>query len=61
LHVLAEAVTRWFPAGTEVTRPVGGFVVWVTMPEHVDAMALYDALGYTSVNRRMWRSLAEDR
>lgn len=42
LHVLAEAVTRWFPAGTEVTRPVGGFVVWVTMPDHVDAMALYD-------------------
>lgn len=42
LHGLAEAVTRWFPTGTEVTRPVGGFVVWITMPEHVDAMALYD-------------------
>ncbi len=37
-----EAVGRSFPAGTQVTRPEGGFVVWVEMPEQVDSMRLYE-------------------
>ncbi len=42
-----EAINIHFPAGTRVTRPSGGFVLWVEMPPQVDAMELYrQALGY---------------
>ena len=30
-----------FPQGSRVTRPEGGFVLWVELPERVDAMALF--------------------
>lgn len=36
-----QAVTRYFPADTRVTRPSGGFVVWVQLPETVDSLKLY--------------------
>ncbi len=38
-HVI-NRVTRHFPAGTRITRPRGGFVVWVVLPEGTDTMAL---------------------
>jgi DNA-binding transcriptional MocR family regulator len=37
-----DAVGRHFPRGTRVTRPEGGFVLWVEMPEEVDAFRLYE-------------------
>lgn len=37
-HAILEA----FPAGTTVTAPQGGFLLWVTMPPKVDALQLYD-------------------
>jgi DNA-binding transcriptional MocR family regulator len=40
-HVRA-AIARWFPPGTRVTRPEGGFVVWVEMPTDVDGLALHE-------------------
>ncbi len=36
------AVGRHFPLGTRVTRPEGGFVLWVEMPDGVDAFRLYE-------------------
>jgi DNA-binding transcriptional MocR family regulator len=42
VQMMSAAVQRYFPAGTRVTRPVGGHVVWVEMPERVDAMKLYE-------------------
>ena len=36
-----EAVTRHFPEGTRVSRPAGGFVLWIQMPESVDSLILY--------------------
>ena len=36
-----DAIGRYFPQGTCVTRPEGGTVLWVEMPEQVDARALY--------------------
>lgn len=41
LDRLAQAVGNHFPEGTRVTRPQGGFVLWVELPETVDALALY--------------------
>jgi len=38
---LVEAVTRHFPPGTRLTRPDGGYFVWVDMPwDAVDALTL---------------------
>ncbi|MDD2542784.1 MAG: PLP-dependent aminotransferase family protein, partial [Desulfuromonadaceae bacterium] len=38
---LADAVVRYFPAGTRMTHPAGGFILWVEMPEGTDAILLY--------------------
>jgi DNA-binding transcriptional MocR family regulator len=38
---LLQAVMRYFPPGARVTRPAGGFVVWVQLPETVDSLVLY--------------------
>ncbi|MCA9533791.1 MAG: PLP-dependent aminotransferase family protein [Polyangiales bacterium] len=35
------AVRRHFPPGTRCTRPLGGHVLWVQLPEGVDAIDLY--------------------
>ncbi|HEV8296400.1 MAG TPA: PLP-dependent aminotransferase family protein [Acidimicrobiales bacterium] len=38
-----DAVLRSFPDAIRLTRPRGGHVLWVQMPESVDALELYDA------------------
>lgn len=37
----AQAVDHYFPAGTRVTQPTGGFVLWAELPPPADAFALY--------------------
>lgn len=39
--MLSQAVTQTFPEGTRVTRPSGGYVLWVQLPEMVDSLELY--------------------
>jgi DNA-binding transcriptional MocR family regulator len=39
---MAQAVIRYFPEGTRVSRPSGGYVLWVELPEHVDSLKLYE-------------------
>lgn len=41
--IMAATVRRFFPPGTSTSRPAGGYVLWVQLPEGVDAMALYHA------------------
>jgi DNA-binding transcriptional MocR family regulator len=41
LKLLSVYVKRFFPAGTRITSPAGGYVLWVELPEQVDSMALY--------------------
>lgn len=36
-----DAIGRYFPQGTRVTHPKGGFVLWVEMPEKVDSLMLH--------------------
>ncbi len=38
---MGEAVVRYFPAGTRMTHPAGGFILWIEMPEGTDAIQLY--------------------
>lgn len=52
IALLGEAIGRYFPEGTRVTRPKGGFTLWVEMPEEVSALNLYEEalkLGITIV------------
>ncbi|MBD1585429.1 PLP-dependent aminotransferase family protein [Pseudomonas typographi] len=37
-------VRRYFPAGTRVSRPRGGFMLWLELPERFDSVALNQAL-----------------
>jgi DNA-binding transcriptional MocR family regulator len=38
---MTAAVGRYFPAGTKVTRPQGGYVLWLELPSAVDALELH--------------------
>lgn len=37
----SAAIARHFPRGTTVSRPSGGYVLWVGLPEESDAAVLY--------------------
>lgn len=37
---MLTSAARHFPAGTRVTRPLGGYLLWFEFPERVDALAL---------------------
>jgi DNA-binding transcriptional MocR family regulator len=39
---IARAVESCFPDGTTVSRPAGGFVLWVECPNYVNALKLYE-------------------
>jgi DNA-binding transcriptional MocR family regulator len=38
---MSDAVMRYFPEGTRLTRPSGGFILWVQLPEKIDSLELY--------------------
>jgi len=39
---MRDLVADSFPEGTRVARPLGGFLLWIELPEGMDACALYD-------------------
>lgn len=41
VELMSSAVIRYFPPGVRLTRPSGGFVLWVQLPENVDSLELY--------------------
>lgn len=42
IALMSAAVGRYFPEGTRISRPAGGFVIWLELPERVDTLALYE-------------------
>lgn len=40
--LMAATVKRFFPEGTRTSHPMGGYVLWVELPPHVDSMRLYE-------------------
>jgi DNA-binding transcriptional MocR family regulator len=40
VHLVSEAIGKYFPAGTKVTRPQGGFLLWVEFPKGVNSLEL---------------------
>lgn len=39
---MSELVAEHFPRETRITRPQGGFLLWVELPEHVDSVDLHN-------------------
>jgi DNA-binding transcriptional MocR family regulator len=39
--IMATAVRRFFPPGTYVSTPVGGYLLWVNLPDGIQALELY--------------------
>lgn len=37
---MTEAVIRYFPSETKITRPEGGFVIWLELPQQIDSIEL---------------------
>jgi DNA-binding transcriptional MocR family regulator len=42
MRLMGQAVLKYFPEGTRVTSPRGGYVLWVQLPGEVDSLRLYD-------------------
>jgi DNA-binding transcriptional MocR family regulator len=47
---MLAAVERHFPDGTRVTRPQGGYFIWLELPPAVDARELFSAAGHEGVS-----------
>ncbi|MYN41716.1 aminotransferase class I/II-fold pyridoxal phosphate-dependent enzyme [Duganella sp. FT109W] len=39
--IMAAAVRRFFPRGTFVSTPMGGYLLWVNLPDGIQALELY--------------------
>ncbi|HNY64845.1 MAG TPA: PLP-dependent aminotransferase family protein [Deltaproteobacteria bacterium] len=42
VSLMTDAVVRHFPKGTNVSRPAGGFFLWVELPGSIDSLLLYE-------------------
>jgi len=42
LERVTHAIAKYFPKGTRVTRPTGGYVLWVELPAQIDSIELFD-------------------
>ncbi|GGO83757.1 GntR family transcriptional regulator [Marinobacterium nitratireducens] len=42
MRQMIDAVERYFPPGTTTSKPKGGYILWVKLPEEVDAMLLHE-------------------
>jgi DNA-binding transcriptional MocR family regulator len=40
-QLYSQAAAKYFPEGTKISRPAGGYVLWLELPNHVDALRLY--------------------
>ncbi len=49
LQLLSDAVLRAFPDGTRATHPQGGHLLWVELPESVDARVLHNRLAAQNI------------
>lgn len=49
LASMTNAVEKHFPVGTRHTQPTGGYVLWIQLPQAVDAFALFDLAATSNV------------
>ena len=43
VHMVSQAVAKYFPEGTCMSRPSGGYVLWIELPKNTDSVAVYRA------------------
>src|SRR5438105_619901 len=43
VRAISRAVSKYFPEATRVSRPEGGHVLWIELPEGIDSVALFRA------------------
>jgi DNA-binding transcriptional MocR family regulator len=41
VDIMRQAIAKYFPEGTRISRPAGGHLLWVEMPVSVNAVKLY--------------------
>ncbi|WP_022850281.1 PLP-dependent aminotransferase family protein [Limisalsivibrio acetivorans] len=41
VSLFSMAISKYFPEGTRITRPKGGFILWVELPKGVDTLNIY--------------------
>ncbi len=42
IQMVSRAITKYFPEKTRVSRPQGGYLLWVELPRGISAMKLYE-------------------
>ena len=42
-QTMVDAIKKYFPEGIDFTDPEGGMFLWVTLPEGISSMALFDS------------------
>jgi DNA-binding transcriptional MocR family regulator len=42
IQTVSRAITKYFPERTRVSRPQGGYLLWVELPKGISAMKLYE-------------------
>ncbi len=43
VELVRQAIAKYFPEGTRISRPAGGYLLWVELPPKVDALKLFRA------------------
>jgi DNA-binding transcriptional MocR family regulator len=43
VRIHSQAVAKYFPEGTRITRPEAGYLLWVELPQNVNALKLFRA------------------
>jgi len=43
LESVRQAIAKYFPAGTRISRPAGGYMLWIELPQRVDGLKLHRA------------------
>jgi DNA-binding transcriptional MocR family regulator len=41
VRIVSQAVAKYFPQGTRITRPDAGYLLWVELPKKIDALKLF--------------------
>jgi len=49
VQVYGQGIVNYFPQGTKISRPGGGYVLWVELPEKVDTLQLYRAASQENI------------
>jgi len=50
LQLASQSILRHFPAGTRLSRPEGGFILWVELPAQIDTLALHHEAAKHRIN-----------